>query len=85
MKLMGIHPNQLNPLQVKSLYNQLQIFQKNYEIDFNFKTVPGVASLVSYKDDDQEGDEGEEEDEASNGLKNVVWFLEGAPFFCLNC
>ena len=51
----------------------------------NFKTVPGVPSLVSYKDDDQEGDEGEEEDEASNGLKNVVWFLEGAPFFCLNC
>jgi hypothetical protein len=42
---------------------------------FNFEIAPGLSSLVSYKDDDQEGDEEEEENEASNGLRNVVWFL----------
>ena len=83
LKLKGIQPNQLKPFQVKSLYYQLQTFQE-IKLLILFSTVPGLSSLVSYKDDDQEGDEGEEEDEASNGLKNVVWFLDGAPFFVLN-
>jgi hypothetical protein len=43
-----------------------------------------MPSLVSYKDDDQEGEE-EEGDEASNGLKNVVWFFERSLLFVLNC